>query len=384
MKIVFLITGLSTGGAEVMLYKLLSRIDRQRFSPIVISLMGLDKWGDRIQALDIPVHALGMSQGSVPTPGTMLKLLYTVQRLKPDVIQGWMYHGNLAAQLVSLLSLRKLPVLWNIQNTVYSLDLEKKMTAKVIQLSAALSKFVSKHIYVSNVARFQHEALGYSGKTGCVIPNAADTGLFVPSSEAKLSVRAELGVPENTFLIGLICRYHPMKDHENFIRAAAILLKDYPDTHFVLIGNEVDDQNSTLGELIQSLGIKQHMHLLGERRDIPRLTSALDIATSSSAYGEASPMVLGEAMSAGIPCVVTDVGDSAAMVGDTGRVVPPRDSQALAQGWRELIELGPEGRAQLGQAARSRVMESFSLDAIVAQYEEVYESVLASSKAGKG
>ncbi|MBE9028700.1 glycosyltransferase [filamentous cyanobacterium LEGE 11480] len=379
MKIAFLITGLSTGGAEIMLYKLLSKLDRQRFSPVVISLMGHDQWSAPIQALDVPIYTLDMAPGAVPTPGIIWKLLQTIRKLKPDVIQGWMFHGNLAAQFVSLISPRKLPVLLNIQNTVYSFDLEKKLTSKVIKLSAALSKLASKHIYVSAVARTQHEAIGYPIEQGCVIPNAADTNLFIPSQEARSSVRAELNLPDDTFLIGLICRYHPMKDHANFVQAAAILAKSYPDAHFVLIGDGVDQANAELTAVIQSVGMQQKMHLLGERRDIPRLTAALDIASSSSAYGEASPMILGEAMSAGVPCVVTDVGDSAAMVGNAGRVVPPSNAAALAQGWQELIELGPDGRAQLGKVARDRVLEHFSLDAIVTQYEGVYESVLATS-----
>lgn len=377
MKIAFLITGLSTGGAEVMLYKLLSRIDRQRFSPVVISLMGHDQWSGPIQALDVPIYTLDMPQGTVPTPGVLWKLIKTVRQLQPDILQGWMFHGNLAAQFLSLLSRRRLPVLLNIQNTVYSFDLEKRLTAQVIKLSAMLAKFANKHIYVSAVARSQHEAIGYPVEQGCVIPNAADTNLFVPSPDARASVRQELNLPADRLLIGLICRYHPMKDHANFVRAAAILTQTYPETQFVLIGTNVDRQNAELTQLIEGLDLGPQMHLLGERRDISRLTAALDIATSASAYGEASPMILGEAMSAGVPCVVTDVGDSPAMIGDTGRVVPPRDAAALAQGWQSLIELGPDGRAALGQAARDRVLEYFSLDTVVRQYEMVYESVLA-------
>jgi glycosyltransferase involved in cell wall biosynthesis len=119
-------------------------------------------------------------------------------------------------------------------------------------------------------------------------------------------------------------------------------------------------------------GISEQIHLLGERSDIPRLNAALDIASSSSAYGEAFPMVIGEAMSCGVPCVVTDVGDSARIVDNTGYVVPPREPQALANAWQKMIELGSEGRKALGQAARKRIIENFSLDFVVAEYESVF------------
>ncbi|NEP28701.1 glycosyltransferase, partial [Moorena sp. SIO3I6] len=218
--------------------------------------------------------------------------------------------------------------------------------------------------------------LGYSSQNSCVIPNGFDTSLFKPSLEARAAFRSELGLSEQSILIGLIGRYHPMKDHPNFIRAASLLVKEFPDVHFIMVGTEVDQDNNFLSSLIQDLGLSNHIHLLGERSDIPRLTAALDINTLASAYGEAFPLVIGEAMSSGVPCVVTDVGDSAWIVGNTGRVVPPRNSEALARAWKELILMGNEGRKVLGKAARSRIIDSFSINSVVAQYESLYELIL--------
>jgi glycosyltransferase involved in cell wall biosynthesis len=130
-----------------------------------------------------------------------------------------------------------------------------------------------------------------------------------------------------------------------------------------------------LVEQIAQLNIQDRVHLLGARNDISRLTAALDICSLSSAYGEAFPLVIGEAMSCGVPCVVTDVGDSAWIVGDTGRVVPPKNAPALAEAWQELIELDPQDREKLGKMARKRVIEDFSIELIVDRYEEVYESL---------
>lgn len=372
--ILYIITGLSTGGAERMLYNLLSKIDRTRFSPVVVSLIDRGTWGNRIEALGIPLYTIGMETG-IPTLKAMQQLVLLVRQLKPNLIQGWMYHGNLAGLFASLFCSSKTSVLWSIHHSISSLKSEKSMTRKIIKIGAYLSRLTAKVAFVSQASKLQHEELGYCQKNSFVIPNGFDTSLFVPSSEAKLTVREELGIPQISTLIGLIGRYHPMKDHPNFIRAAALLLKKYPDVHFLLVGTEVNQKNQDLLQFIEQNKLYNNIHLLGERNDIPHLTAALDILSLSSAYGEAFPLVVGEAMSCGLPCVVTDVGDSAWVVGNTGRVVPPRSPEALANAWQELIELSLEDKEALGKAARTRIMELFSLDSVVVQYEAMYESV---------
>ena len=274
-----------------------------------------------------------------------------------------------------LLFFPKIPVLWSIHNSVDSLVSEKKLTEIIIRSGALLSKYLANITFVSKTSKLQHEALGYSSTNAWIIPNGFDTSLFTPSLESRLSVRSELGLSDNCFLIGLICRYHPMKDHANFIQAAALLLETYPNVRFVLVGTEVNSENDKLQHLIQNLRIADRFHLLGERKDIPRLTAALDIASSASAYGEAFPMVVGESMSCGVPCVVTEVGDSSWIVGNTGKVVPPKNPQALANAWKELIELSLQSRENLVKAARQRIIEHFSLNIIVEQYEKLYENV---------
>jgi len=377
MKIVYIITDVSIGGAQMMLYKLLSRMSRERFTPVVVSLMGQGTVGDRIEALDIPVYTIEMKSGK-PTPASIWRLIRTVRQLKPDLIQGWMYHGNLAGQLTRGFVPKPVPVLWSVRNSLYSLGYEKSITETLIQLCAKLSYLPNKVIYNSKISAKQHEKVGYCTDKSVVIPNGFETEIFTPSEEAVSYVRRELAIPLNTLLIGLIGRYHPVKDHPSFLEAAALLLKNYPDltVQFVLSGAEVDCDNQSLCGLVKELGLVDRIHLLGERQDIPRLTAALDIASCSS-YTEAFPNVIGEAMSCGVPCVVTDVGDSAWIVGNTGRVVPPRNPEALANAWKELIDQGAEGREVLGKAARARIIEYFSIDSVVAQYESLYESAIA-------
>lgn len=376
-KIVYIITDISIGGAQMMLYKLLSRMSRERFTPVVVSLMDRGTLGDRIQTLGIPVYSIGMTSGK-PTPASIGRCVRTVRQLQPDLIQGWMYHANLAAQLASVFVSKPLPVLWSIRQSLYSLNYEKAGTAAVIKLCAKIANLPKHIIYNSQTSADHHEKVGYRANKTVVIPNGFDTQMFAPSLAAVSSVRLELGIPINTILIGLIGRYDPMKDHANFLKAAALLLKKYPDitVQFVLAGLDVDGNNQFLCGLVKELGLLTRIHLLGERQDIPRLTAALDIASCSS-YAEAFPNVIGEAMSCGVPCAVTDVGDAGWIVGNTGRVVPPQNPEALAKAWKKLIDLGTQGREVLGKAARLRVIECFSLDSVVEKYESLYESAIA-------
>jgi glycosyltransferase involved in cell wall biosynthesis len=337
--------------------------------------MDRGRFGDRIESLGIPVHSIGMKQGA-PTPATLLRLIQTIRRVEPDVIQGWMYHGNLAAFLASLFLGLKVPVLWCIQFSIGSLNSEKLLTQAVVRVGATVSNVVSQNIFVSKNSRTQHEQIGYSSTNSCVIPNATDTSVFKPSQEARLKLRTELGLPEETILIGLFARYNPMKDHANFLKAAKLLHQEFSQVHFLLAGCNVDEKNQILQNLIQELGIVSQVHLLGERQDIPYIASALDIFSLSSAYGEAFPLALGEAMSCGVPCVATDVGDSAWIIGDTGKVVPPKNPHLLANAFKELIDLGYQGREILGKAARQRIINLFSLDSVVLQYETLYKSLL--------
>jgi glycosyltransferase involved in cell wall biosynthesis len=376
IKVLHIINDLSIGGAEMMLSKLLSGMSTERFSPSVLTLVDRGRLRERIEALGIPVYTARMNP-EMPTPAAIWRLLRLVRALNPDLIQGWMSHGNLVAQMVQTLVARRAFVLWNIRQTLYSFEYEKRGTALAIKLCARLSKRPARILYNSRTSSAQHGAIGYRTEKTQIIPNGFDTELFAPSVSARASVRSELGVAENTLLIGLVGRFHPMKGHAHFLRAAKRLRERHPDVQFVLAGKGVSWNNQFLCEMVEALGLVERVHLLGERQDMPRITASLDIATSSSSYGEGFPNVIGEAMASAVPCVVTDVSDLPWVVGETGRVVPPRDPAALASAWADLIELGAEGRGELGRAARERVIQYFPLGLVVAQYEDLYESVIA-------
>lgn len=368
----------------MMLLNLLSGADASRFKSAVISLGKRSKLDARLEGLNIPVYNMGMRPATIPTPAQVGRLLATLRRLKPHLIQGWMYHGSLAAQLCEFTVARHTPIIWSIHSCNDDLTLEKRLTSAVIRLCGRLSSRPAKILYVSEASCRQHEAMGYCSEKSHIITNGFDTAQFSPSVAARAAVRAELGLREDQFLIGLVGRFHPMKDHLNFLRAAALISSDNSTAQFVLAGREVDGNNHTLSRLLAKCGLEGRVHLLGERGDTHTLIAALDVCSLSSSYGESFPLVVGEAMACGVPCVVTDLGDAAMLVGDTGLVVPPRNPEALAHAWRELIRLGPDGRAQLGEAARERVCENFMLAPVVAQYESLWEKIATDTGSSNG
>lgn len=374
-RVLHIITGLGTGGAEMMLFKLLSRLSRSSTSHTVVSLRGQGTVGPRLAGLGIEVHALDMPRG-VPTPSGLWRLNRLVREVRPNVIQGWMYHGNLAATAASAFVGGAIPVVWNVRQTLYSLEGERTLSRLVIRLNAAFSRNPGKIIYNSEISRKQHEAFGFASDRSVYIPNGFDTEVFCPDAGARETVREELGVPPSAPLIGLIARYHPMKDHAVFLQAASILHLRQPGVHFLLAGAGITWANQELAGMVSELRLDQNVHLLGDRADVPRLTAALDIAVSSSSRVEAFSNAIGEAMACGVLCVATDVGDVSVILGGTGTVVPPKDTIALSSALEAAVLLPQQERVRLGQLARQRILGSYDLAVIATQYEAVYGDLL--------
>ncbi|MCH9052861.1 MAG: glycosyltransferase [Proteobacteria bacterium] len=376
LKILHVITGLSTGGAEMMLFKLLSRLVREDVGNEVISLTGIGPVGERIADLGIEVHALGIGR-ALPSPPRIFSLARMMRESQPDIVHAWMYHANLLAGLAAKIA-RSPPVIWGIRQSNLDPRLSKRSTLLTASLCARLSaRLPARILCCSTVARDVHVAQGYAPEKMAVIPNGFDLERFRPDGEARIAVRRELGIGLEAPLIGLVARFDPQKDHRSFIRAAARLLESGAGAHFLLCGEGIDADNRELGGWIEAAGIGANCHLLGLRDDMAAITAALDIAVSSSAFGEGFSNAVAEAMACGVPCVVTDVGDSGLMVEDTGRVVAPKDAEALGDAMAGLLAIGAERRAELGRAARRRVEENYSLADIAARHLAFYRETLS-------
>jgi glycosyltransferase involved in cell wall biosynthesis len=374
INILYFISGLSMGGIEVALYRNLCFLDREKYRVTVISLTDMGQVGEKIKQHGIPVYAIGMSRGR-PTPSSLarfLKLMNTCGR--PDIVQGWDYHGNFAAILSNFMMGWKSHVIWGIHHTPYDLKQERKLTALMINMGVYFSILVNRIVYVSSVSKTLHETLGYNRKISHVIPNGFDLYEFRPSIKARFSIRSELKVGQDVFLVGLFARFHPAKDHENFLKAAGLISQKRENVYFLLAGKNINEDNKVIMDLIKNNNLESKVILLGERSDVSSLMASIDILTVSSAW-EAFPIVIGEAMSCGVPCVVTDVGDSGRIVGQTGIVVPPRAPKSLADAWEKLFSLSQLERQELGIRARQRIEENYTIQGTVKAYESLYEEV---------
>ncbi len=378
LKIVHVITSLDTGGAEMMLLRLAERL-QEHFQQQVICLTNPGVVAKRLLAIGVPVTSLEMSS-AWPNPFAIVKLAWLIRRFRPQVVQTWLYHADLLGGIASYLAgVRALA--WNIRNNDLSADKTKPNTRRVVALAAKLSHWLpSRIVCCSHNAMQTHIALGYARAPFIVIPNGFDLSRFKPDSSARTSVGAELGIPADAPIIGLIARFDPQKNHAGFFEAAYQLHKQRPEVHFLLVGRGVDSGNPLIISWMHDAGVSKVTHLLGERYDMPRLTAALDIATSTSSWGEAFPNVLGEAMACGVPCVSTDAGDASWIVGDTGLIVAREDMMALARAWEALLVLPVTERAKLGEQARSRIAEIFEIGNIAAQYAELYEDLAKGHK----
>ncbi len=361
----------------MVLYKLLSGIDRNIFTSEVISLTDIGAIGDEIESLNVPVRALGMPRG-IPNPLMVLKLVGWLKRSNPDVIQTWMYHadllGGLAAKMIG-----GIPVIWGIHHSNLDPQYNKRLTILTSKLCSKLSRHLPQRIVcVSPGARKVHEQIGYAADKMAVVPNGIDTSVFKPDKDCNLSVCRELGLAENTILIGMIARFNPQKDHLNFIKAAAKLHNDLPtNTHYLLCGHGIAWDNEILTSWIESAGLRHCFSLLGVRGDVPRLTASLNIATLSS-FGESFSLTLGEAMSCGVPCVTTDIEGPVDLLGGHGWVVPVNDAGALYNAWTEILNFPKKMMEQRLKQARGRIQQHFSLGRMVAEYQNLYKGTVNS------
>ena len=376
IKILHIATGLQMGGAETSLANLMAFTDRAEFEPRVLSLSDDQPVGDRIRALDIPVDTLGMRAGRI-VPADFARLTRHLRQIKPDLIQTWMYHADFLGSLAAPFAGNP-PVVWGLHLTVNDLQGVKRGTRLVIRANALLSHWSPVRIVCcAENTRLSHAEIGYAAAKMMVIPNGFDLAKFQPDESARASVRAELGLSPEIKLVGMAARFHPHKDHANFVAAAQRLHAVMPTVHFVLWGKDVNWENADLSGWIDAAGLREHFHLLDLRLDAPRLTAALNVASLSS-RGEAFPMVIGEAMACAVPCAVTDVGDAKSMVAETGRTVPLGEADALAHAWQELLSMSDEERSRLGQRARQRVMDLYDIRGTSQQYAALYKDIISS------
>lgn len=366
-------TSLNMGGAQTMLVKLIEAEAACR-TDVRHSVVSLLHPGVLAAGLGpTPVYSLGMKRG-LPGPAAILRLMRISAHVRPDLLQGWMYHGNAAASVASLAQTRRPPVLWNVRHSLADLQNESRTTRTLLNLSARLSRTTAAILYNSHAAARQHEAIGFAAERSVVIPNGFDCRRFRPDPTRRAVLQELFGVPAEPIVVAMVARLHPMKDQAMLVDAVVRARKAGHDLHLMLAGTDLNAPPPALAARIAQLP-DDRVTLIGERTDVADWLGGVDILALSSAWGEAFPNILGEAMACGIPCVATDVGDSAWIISDAGLIVPPRDAEAMAAALGQLAGDVNE-RHRRGAAGRARVTEHFEIEKIASRYRQLYLSIM--------
>lgn len=371
LKVAHIITSLDDGGAEGIVFRLCS--NNSKYQHIVISLSDMGKYGSMLLKKGIKVHALNMKSNR-PSLFAFFALIKFLRILKPDLVQTWMYHadlfGGLAARFAGIKT-----IYWNIRHSAADVHKLKMITFLIVKILAKISCWLpSKIVVCARNDIDKYIALGYDHTKICFIPNGCDLSYFKPRLKDAAILRSNLGFSSETPLIGMVARYVQEKDHDNLLHALAILKFRKIAFCCILLGNKININNAQLIKLIKDLELKDNIVLLHQQYKIPLILSALDIHILSSC-SEAFPNIVAESMACETPCVVTDVGDTAHIIGNTGWIVPPKDAQALANGIEHALleQKNPTKWLRRKKNARNHIEQNFSLEKMIANYNILWD-----------
>lgn len=366
-KITHLITGLNCGGAETMLYKLLSHIDQSKYDVKVISMIDNGFYGEKIKKLGINVYHLNMK----PKQLNIMAFIKACKLIKgADILQTWMYHANIFGYLINKI-VRGEKIIWGIRHANLDRGKNKYRTLLIVKICAKLSKNVDHVISCSQIAVKTHIDYGYFPDNIITIPNGFEMNKFTYNKVAKKQLLYELKITSNPFVISLVGRWDVLKDHKNFFQALRLVAQVKNNFIAILCGSNINYTNKELKDLVLLNQLRNKVFLLDKRNDIPRIMSASDILVSSSS-GEGFSNVIGEAMACETPCVVTNTGDSAYIVGKTGLVIEKQDPKQLAKAILKMMDMKKYELRELGKEARNRITENYDIINIVKNYEALY------------
>jgi len=377
LKILHINTGLDTGGAELMLERLINAsIKTAEFVHCVISLTAVGKVGTRLRQIGILVVAREM-RSVFSSIWVIWPLFRMIKKMKPDIVQTWMYHadllGGIAARWAGVDR-----VIWGIRRTTL-LTHDPSTTRGVRGICAWLASRISAVIAcAADAARQSYAAIGYPASPMMVIYNGFNGAVPSPTLDQRLAFRSQLGFGDKHIVIASLGRFTPAKHHANFIRAAALVGKRLPHVLFLIVGRGIDTTNASLKCQLDATGFSERFVLLGERSDVLNCYAAMDIFCLHSKT-EGFPNVVGEAMAMGLPCVVTDVGDAATLVATTGRVVASSNAIELADALEQIATLSTNVGHAMGLAASCRRALSYSIKHAATEFEARYRNLLPSA-----
>lgn len=374
IRVAFLARSLeATGGAEQQLAHIALGLDPALFEPRVYCFYETGELCRRIRAGGIRIDSLRkQSRWDLIDPAMLLR--QKLREFRPQVLHSFLGPPNVLAALLKP-AFPKTKVIWGVRASDMKLENYDWTRRATFRVEVMLSGIPDAIVANSEAGRKHVTAAGFPDRRVSVLPNGIDIHRFVPVENARERVRASLNIPSDAPVVGMIARIDPQKDHLTFLRAVRRAVTRIPELMFLCVGGGSDSLMEILHQFAQQLGVEQNIRWVGERRDVPDLISACDLMTLTSAYGEGFPNAIGEAMACERTCVVTDVGDCASIVGETGFVAARGDDSALANLWLDFFRLAPAAQRDFGQRARRRIEDHYSLESMVRRSEDLYSSI---------
>ncbi|HHX68644.1 MAG TPA: glycosyltransferase [Gallicola sp.] len=373
IRIVHIITGLGSGGAENMLYKLIKYSDKSKYYHEVISLMDEGVIGKRIRDEGVKIHSLNAPKANI------LKAILNARRIckEFDVINTWLYHSDIFGFLIAKILLKK-KLIWNIRHSNLDKNANKSITLMIVKINSLLSKKIDCITFNSNKALEKHLAVGYKNKNTIVIPNGFELEKFSFNEESRNTLREALKLDKDSKALITVGRWDVQKDYVTLFKALNEIKNTHTNFKMIMVGTNLDEYNESLLNLSDKYDLKNLLILLGRRNDISEILSAADCYISSS-LGESFSNSIGEAMACALPCIVTDVGDSKQIVGETNQVVNAKDHKGLAEAIGRFL-----GNSECSRnfKSRDRIVENFDIRKVVKEYERNYQDVLFISDGG--
>jgi glycosyltransferase involved in cell wall biosynthesis len=361
--VVLLIRSLDFGGAERQVVQLALGLHGRGIPVLVMTFYDGGALGEELVRAGVPRSSLGKC-GRWDVVGFLYRLVQALRRARPSAVYSFLSTANTLAALLRPILPGTL-VVWALRAS--TVDLTQYDAAAWLSYRAEQALACLPDLIIANSEAGKRDALahGFPHQSLVVVPNGIDTERFSHDEAGRRRVRAEWGISEQEKLVGLVARLDPMKDHAGFLRAAAAVAAELPEARFVCVGDGPDSLRLALQALAAEVGLGERILWSHPRQDMPAVVSALDVACSASSFGEGFSNALAEAMSCGILCIATDVGDAALIIGDAGRVVPAANPVALAAAITEMLRMSAEEGDAIRRRARGRMVENFGMDALV-------------------
>lgn len=369
-NVIFLIRSLNRGGAERQLALLAVGMLRHGYQVKVAVFYPGGAFENILRSSGVAVVSLE-KKGRWDVVSFLSRLYRMLREERPDVLYAFLGTANMLAVVMKIV-LPRIKVVLGVRASSLRFENYPWWLRAAFWLECRLSRWADLIICNSHAGKANAARNGFPESKMIVVSNGIDTTQFRPDPEARLRLRAEWKIGKEAILLGLVARLDAMKDHATFLRALAIVTGRRRDVWAICVGDRTEPYKTELATLAATLRLNDHLMWAGARDDMSAVYCALDVLVSASSFGEGFSNSIGEAMACGVPCVVTDVGDSALIVGDAGIVVPPRAPEALAAALERMLATLSAAR-QVG--VRRRIESLFSLDVMIANSDAALRSV---------